>query len=411
VPGVSTSFTARVVDYSFISPLTIVWDFGDGSAPVTDFTPTFYQSQRMVQSTIFHEFPALSDCHVTFSATSGAGFSSATFFRVQQGASIVFMNCTQCYPAFVNQFAVFVVQMSSLAGLSHIIYEFGDGAMLTGTVTTVSHIYYTLGTFSVTATVYLTGGGPSSSQSVSVLVAPPPSLYDITVSPALSVTDPSIVTPGWIYVRALSPVTFVTTLLDPGLLSLDVKLPFGIGVIPDLYYVSDTMLTYSYTATPLSAVVPTEPFAMQVYVRSNTVYPPWSFNFSIVPVASPTAASGLRYNAANGMLSFEFNNPSLLTLQYIFDYGDGSPSSSGTVNTGNGTLYSGVHYYTTIGSVTATATLQDGLGTSLSLATDPCASGGCFSSNADPRVPCIGVWASVENCVPVSYKAAPTECP
>ncbi|MEO6671693.1 MAG: PKD domain-containing protein [Ferruginibacter sp.] len=143
-PG-TVNFTAS----SSGSLSSYIWDFGDGSAPVTG-----------TSNTIAHNYTSFGEFAVTFQAVSTTGciVSDSRIVKVVKPeiSGTITTPLTGCVPMTTDLRAT--VSVPASITISNYLWNFGDGSSLTTTGPTISHDYTQVGAYSPTVTVTTTEG-------------------------------------------------------------------------------------------------------------------------------------------------------------------------------------------------------------------------------------------------------------
>lgn len=288
------------------------WDFGDGVTSTLQ-NPT-------------HTYNVEGSYNVTLSITDSKGCSNTitknTFIQVIKPAvSITNIPAGICVGNTYN----FTSSASSIDGIASYAWDFGDGATASGAgLTSPSHAYSTVGTYTVTLTITTTGGCQESATIVGGIKVGNPPAVTFTATPLNTC-------PG-------NPISFtgVSATADTWLWD------FGDGSTDGN---NPTTHAYSDDGTFTVRLIAFSNGCARAFTRANyiTIPPPISkFDFAV----SCTNKRQVTFTNLSKV------NPALIPApSYVWDFGDGSATSN-AVNP--------VHIYPGDNSYTVTLTVTNG---------------------------------------------------
>ena len=299
------------------SQLSYLWDFGDGSATVSDENPT-------------HVFTSTGSFTVTMTVTDPQNQSDSATMQIDVSEEVVI---APPVPAFifapatgtVNQDIAFTNQTTGDATSYE--WDFGDGS--TSTEVSPAHAYATSGTFTVTLTATNSGGSQSTTQDILVNDAAPAPEPGFSVSSNPAEVDQDI--------------TFTNDSLNADSYEWD----FGDGspVVTDVDPVHAYTASGTYTVTLSATGEGGTSSATQQIIINDVAIPAPVANFA-VDVASGTVP-----------LTVTFTDLSTDADTYSWDFnGDGVEDATGA----------GPHQfvYDVAAQYTASLTVSNGSGTS-----------------------------------------------
>ena len=307
----SVPFTVNFTNTT-VGAVSYVWNFGDGSPTVTTTNPS-------------HTYTSFGNYTVTLTATAANGCSKTismpNYISVYQAVMTVTANPPSgCAPATIN----FATSVNPNVPVTNYTWNFGDGSGAIVGGATMSHLYTTPGTYTISVSFTVGQGCTFTSNPITV---------DIGTKPTANFSaTPTVICPG-------NLVSFTNTSAGPS--ATTYTWYFGDG---STQTTSATNVTHIYNAQGTYTVS---------LVANNNGCKDTLTLINLITVNFPSADFSVAYSCTNKLL-VSFTDASVgsnaTSLSWSWDFGDGSPIS---------TVQNPTHTFPALGTYTVELTVVD----------------------------------------------------